>query len=814
MSFKMNKFKVRRQKAGSREQRKVCGDGFRPQNFSRQGAEGKRNIGFLSIKKWFVAVPLYLLLLTSGVVIPVLMQSAPVVAQKAGNVQRGYKLLDQGLVNQAIAVFQQALKSNPQSLQARLGLAIGYRRAGKIDNAWNAYQQVLAQDPNNLVALKTVGLLGTYKPQWQTGGIKALTTLLQKTPNDVESRSLRAVLYFYQGRQTQAMADFQIVLAAGNPSEEILLNAAQAFTYGGNYPKALELFNRYGKPVTGDAAVAYGRALRENGNVTQAVQVLEAQLRRSPGLDRTGVETRKELAVTYIANNQASQAVAILEPLKGRADAVLPLARSLNEIRKRNSDPSLAPQIISLYRQAIANNPQPVIYREAADVLSGLPGGEQTAVQLYRQLVAQQPNDKGLLVRKLALESKLGIISRSDLRQQLITVFQTLPSDSAQQQQLALALSDINIPDPEFLPVYLSLAQASPNVPMLYFRVAQIYLQLNDMNGARAALGSYTATPMGSKDLAHQLLAAEIERREGNLEASGKRYQALLNSKPNRADIVDGALQGLIGLRKQQKRYDDALVIYDQLLTRSPQSQNIQLGRTAIAYQAKRLSEGEAKAVLENWLATQPATNTPPELYTLVQVLPVYPERENLYEYLAELDPGNIPMQIRVVETIAQRNPAEARGKVKQLIARLPQTASSAQLQAQLLQAAGDLKQAGKIYESILAQEPDNLNALAALGGIRFEQRQFGSAEQIYSQFLEQKPNDADARRAVADLTAILDKPLAALNQMEQLQVKQMREGGTDRELSQRMQQIQEEFLQRRGFQPAWEDYERRQGNY
>ncbi|AFZ01984.1 tetratricopeptide repeat protein [Calothrix sp. PCC 6303] len=767
--------------------------------------------GFLSTNKWLLAAPLYLLLFASGVVMPILMESTPVVAQKASTpIQRGYKMLDQGLVNQAIAVFQQVLKSNPQSLQAKLGLAIGYRRAGKIDNAWNAYQQVLIQDPNNLVALKTVGLLGTYKPQWQMGGIKALTTLLQQTPNDVESRSLRAVLYFYQGRQTEAMADFQIVLAAGNPSDEILLNAAQAFTYGGNYPKALELFNRYGKPITGDAAVAYGRALRENGNVTQAVQVLEAQLRRSNTLDRTAVETRKELAVAYIANNQASQAVVALEPLKGRADAVLPLARSLNEIRKRNSDPNLAPQIISLYRQAIANNPQAVIYQEAADVLSGLPGGEQTAIQLYRQLVAQQPNNKGLLVRQLALESKLGVIARSDLRQRLATVLQTLPNDPAQQQQLAFALSEIGIPDPEFLPVYQSLAQSNPNVPMLYFRIAQISLQLDDMNGARSALAAYTATPMGSKDLAHQLLAAEIERREGNLEGSAKRYQALLKSKPDRADIVDGALQGLVGVRRQQKRYDDALAIYDQILTRSPQSQNIQLGRTAIAYQAKRISEAEARAILENWLATQPATNTPPELYTLVQVLPVYPERETLYEYLAELDPGNIPMQIRVVETIAQRSPAQARGKVKQLMARLPQTASNAQLQAQLAKAAGDLQQAGKIYEKILAQEPDNLNALVALGGIRFEQRQFESAEQIYSQFLEQKPDDVDAKRAVADLTAILDKPLAALNQMEELQVKQMREGGTDSELSQRMQQIQEEFLQRRGFQPAWEDYERR----
>jgi cellulose synthase operon protein C len=265
-------------------------------------------------------------------------------------------------------------------------------------------------------------------------------------------------------------------------------------------------------------------------------------------------------------------------------------------------------------------------------------------------------------------------------------------------------------------------------------------------------------------------------------------------------------------LLRQQKRYEDALVVYDQLFQRNPQSLNLQLGRTVIAYQAKRISEAEAKAVLDNWLATQPATNTPPELYSLVEVLPLYPERETLYTYLAEVDPGNIPMQLRVVEAIAKRNPAQARARVRQLMARLPQNANSYNLQGQLARASGDLSLAGKIYENILAQQPDNLTALAALGGIRFEQQRFDAAENIYARVLEQKPEDKEARRSVADLTAILDKPLAALGQMEDLQVEQMRQGSSDAELSRRMQQIQEEFLQRRGFQPPWEDYQRRLG--
>jgi cellulose synthase operon protein C len=761
--------------------------------------------------------PFYLCLFTFVASVSPLSFMTPVAAQKSSSaVQRGFNLLKKGWVNDAIAAFKQALKSNPQSLQAKLGLAIGYKRAGRIDEAWNAYQQVIAQDPNNQLALKTVGLLGTYKPQWQSGGIRALTSLLQQTPNDLEARNLRALLLFYQGRQTEAVADYKIVLAS-NPTPENLLNAAQAYTYAGDATKAVELFNRYqssGKPIVGDGAVAYGKALRENGNAAGSVRVLEAQLQRSGNLDRTGIETRKELAVSYLANQQPDRAVATLQPLQGRPDAVLPLARSLNDIRKRSTNPALSQQVATLYRQALAASPNPSssLVKEVADVFTGLPNGEQTALQLYRQLVAQQPNDKSLLVRQLALENKLGLLSRSDVRQRLSTALQPLPSDPGQLQQLGFALAEISTPDPEFLPIYQSLLQSRADVPMLYFRVAQIYLQLGDMVSARQALAGYTSTPAGSRDLAHQLLAAEIERREGNLDASARRYQALIKSKPDRTDIMDASLQGFAGLLRQQKRYEDALVVYDQLFQRNPQSLNLQLGRTVIAYQAKRISEAEAKAVLENWLATQPATNTPPELYSLVEALPLYSERETLYTYLAEVDPGNIPMQLRVVEAIAKRNPAQARARVRQLMARLPQNENSADLQAQLARAAGDLNLAGKIYENILAQQPDNLTALAALGGIRFEQQRFDAAENVYTRVIEQKPEDKEARRAVADLTAILDKPLAALGQMEDLQVEQMRQGTSDAELSRRMQQLQEDFLQRRGFQPPWEDYQRRPG--
>ncbi len=761
-------------------------------------------------------LPFHLFVFTFPIALATLNNIAPVQAQSSGATRRGYNLLKKGWVDDAINAFKQALKRNPQSLQAKLGLAIAYNRAGRIEKAFQTYQQVLAQDPNNQAALKIVGMMGTYRPQWNKLGIKALNTLLELNPDDVQSRYYRALLYSYQGKFGKSIADFEIVLA-NNPTLEAIIGAAQTYSYNGNYQKAKELFNRYkasGKPIKDYAAIAYALTLRKTGNPQQAIAILQRQLGGSQTLDQLAILARAELSQAYIANKQEAQALAVLEPLQNRKDAILPLARALNEIRKSTDNATLTQQVSNLYRQALADNSNPSanLLREIADVFSGLPQGEETALQLYRRLASMLPNDKSLVVRQLALEYKLGAIAKTDLKQRLSQTLQNLPTDSVELQKLAVALADIDAPDPQFLSVYQNILQTQVEAPFLQFRVAQMYLQLKDTVQARLALANYTATSQGSQDMAPQLLAAEIERQEGNLEASAQRYFAILTSNPS-SDIIDGALQGLVGVKVQQKRFIEALVVYDQLIERNPQDIIAQLGRTSVAYQAKRISKPQAEAVLNNWLATQKATNTPPELYSLVAQLPSDPSREALYNYLVEVDSSNIKLQQHLLEVIAQRNPSEARLRMKQLIANAPNDTNSYQRMALLAQAVGDLNMASKAYENILSEQPDDVDALAALGGIRFEQRRFESAEQIYSKVLEQKPQDQQARRALAGLNAIFDRPLAALKALEQLQIEKITNGERDPEISQQMQQIQEDFLLRRGFQPPWENYERRSNN-
>lgn len=727
-------------------------------------------------------------------------------------IREGYSLLAQGRVNEAIVAFKRATNQSPQSTEAWLGLAIAYRRAGQDENAFQTYEQVLRIDPNNPLALKSLGVLGGYRPEWQIRGIEALTRLLQLNPKDAEARAQRATLYRYQGRFPEAIADYQI-LVRESPTPAVLLGAAEAYSGNGNYQQALELFNRYqqtGGKITEYSAIAYARTLRNTGNPAKAVQILEAELTNKT--DELNTQVRVELAQAYLATQQPNKALAVIEPVRGRTGAALPLARALNEIGQKLNSAVLKAEAANLYRQALSQTPNPsaALLREVADVLSGNPTQQEYALQLYRQAAQLEPGNRGIQLKRLGLERQLGYISRAQLRSSVLAVIQPLPPNAAQQQEIAEGLVPIE-PEPEFLPTYQALLQnPAINAPFLNFRVAQVLVLRNDLIGARNALAVYTASPQATGDLAPQLLAAEIERREGNLEAAAQRYQVVIAANPADYGLLVGAVQGLAGVRNEQGRTGEALFALDQLIARYPQDLRLQMARAAIAYQAKVISVAQAEAVLNSWLATRPPTDTPAELYSLVAALPPNPQREPLYELLTQDNPSNIPVQIRLIQVIALRDRNEARRRVTQLVARSQLSgvppAESYVLQGELSLAIRDLGLAEASFQSALALQPSNFDALIGLAEVRFQQRLFDQAEQLYNQALALKPNNAGIKRSLIELRVANDYPLEALTQIEQLQ-RQQPGGIPAPDLALRRQKIEEDFLQRRGFQPPWERY-------
>ena len=747
------------------------------------------------------------------IVMPIMVP--PVLAQVAIplEVREAYTQLGAGLVDQAIVQFRIAIQRYPSSVEAKLGLGIAYRRAGKDENAFETYLSLLAQDPKNVLALRSIGLLGGYRTEWQKKGIDALTQLLILSPNDLEARAQRALLYGYQGKFAESVSDYAAVLRSGTPTPDVLLDAAQIYTFSGNPKRGLELFEQYQsttqKSIPATATIAYAKALRATGNPAQAISLLESLPNKG-----TNVSARSELSQAYLANRQPQQALSVLDPLRNRSDTEsrLALARALNEIGRQQGRPDLQAESASLYQQALAATPNPPSsqVKETADVLSGIPGQEQTALNLFRQLAAQNPGDRVIALQQLALEGKLGTMPAGQIVQQVRTLLTPFPTDPAQQQAIAAAISRLD-PEPDYFPVYQALLQSGVDEPFLNFRMAQLFIAGNDFGNARAALATYKATIAGSQDLAPDLLMAEVDRKEGNLDVAASRYQALLNSGTTDNDVINSALRGIAGIRLSQNRSAEALYLYDQILARNPNDGPTRLGRTAIAYQAKLITEFDADAVINQFLQSRP-TQTPNELFTLAALLPARDYREPLYKALAAANPNNIDVQVRLIQILAKRDSFQAQIMANRVLAQVKGgTAISAlSLRGRLAEALGNLDQADQAYIAILNLQPDNFDAVSALGGIRFQQRQFDSAERLYLLSLAMKPeNSASIQRTLADLSSSAGKPLQALDRLEALKIQQQSIPGAfpDFSLQQRQQEIQEGFLQQRGFQPPWERY-------
>ena len=743
--------------------------------------------------------------------------STQTVANAPAIARQGYALLDRGWVDQAIATFRQALQAYPQSLEVKRGLAIAYQRNGQDAEAWQTYQQVVSQNPTDRMALAAIGKLGSYRPEWQQSGIAALTILLNLTPTDTAARTQRALLYSYQGESMNAIADYDRLLAdlpaTATPAPELLLGAAQAYTYSGDYQRGLDLFDRYltRQTIPDRALNAYAFALQQTGNPAKAIQLLEPRLSRSSSgsQDETAIQLRAALAAAYAANHQIPQAIATLEPLQNQPEALLPLARSLSEIGRQGQDDDLYQEAVQLYQRVLqqSRNPAAPLLIEAANVLSDAPENQAQALQLYQQAIAQQPDNLSLKVKQLVLQQQLGQIARADLQQEIKTLL-AAPIATGERRSLALALLRIDPPNPEFLSLFQATLQEDASVPFLNFRIAQIELKQGNLTAARSAVDRYGATPVGKQDPATDFLQAELDRLEGNLASSAQQYQSVIDRNLGDA-IARDATRGLAGIRLAQAQPEAALQLYSQLLAANPTDRVSQLGQAATAYPLQQISQADAEAVLDRWLQDKSPADTPPELFALVGALPADPQREAIYDRLLEVDPNNIPVNLHWVQIWATRDPAQAKARVAQLVTR--DRIGGSFVQGELGQTLGDLGLAAQSYAAALSEQPNNLDALSALGGVRFQQKRFADAVSLYSRVLELRPDDLDTRRILAELRIAQDHPIAAMQELRDLHQEAEQTETTEPSVSQQSDRLSDrlqlDILRRRGFQPYWERY-------
>ncbi|WP_161635061.1 tetratricopeptide repeat protein [Leptolyngbya sp. Heron Island J] len=712
-------------------------------------------------------------------------------------VQEGYVLFERGWIAPALETFRQAVQQYPNSVPAQLGLARSYLKLGQDANAFEAFRRLLVLEPTNIEALETLGVLGTYRPEWRSVGIESLTTLLAQPgyEQNGEVRSQRALLLFYEGRLVEAVADYDIALEQ-NPTWATQVGAAQVFAYGGRSAQSVELFESYinaGQRLTVFEAQAYSFALRRQDNPGQAIAVLTAFLDAN-GDPTEQAQIKADLATSYAANREYEQGLALLDTIQGQP---LVVARALRGMTFYTDTPVVQQRAIAAYKAVLSSSSLTVgTAREAAAALGSYPSSQPTTLATYRQLAAQYPDDVSLYVQTSIWERQLAQISAQELRQRLLAV--NLPENPIQLRYVASSLARLDPPDAELITFYQEVLAVTAAEPFLHYRLGQIYLQQNQLDLAQEQLQLYAGD-----DPAVLLFQAEQARRQDDIDTSIAIYQQLINDPTSNNEVVTGALQGLAGIYQGQGRYAEALALYEEIIALNPGNDAKILGQTSLAYQGKFIAVETAESVLNQWLASHSANDTPPELYSLVGSLPADPARSQLYDTLLAINPRSIAVRQRQIQVLAMTDPDAANQAAAQLVADNPDAPEAYLLQGQIAQDTDDLSTAAAAYNTLLERNPEQFDAIVGLAGVRFRQLRYQEARRLYDQAIELAPDDINLRQASISLTVAQDRPLQALEEISALQSRVPNSIGLERqELL-----IQERLLLHRGFQPVWERY-------
>jgi len=308
------------------------------------------------------------------------------------------------------------------------------------------------------------------------------------------------------------------------------------------------------------------------------------------------------------------------------------------------------------------------------------------------------------------------------------------------------------------------------------------------------------ATP--EADWGTELLVADLERQLGKWDASARRYEQVIAAQP-RVGVTTEALRGLTFVRTLQGQPNLALPLYKAAIAADPDNPIYPLGYALLAYRTDQITVAAATDALDTWLASQSLDNPPPELLDLVGALPADEARADLYQTLLAQSPDHLWVQWRQIQLLAHHHPAQAQAQLEALMAAHPDDPTVYFFQGELAQQQGNLPLATDAYQRILAQEPNNIGALSALGGVQFQQGNLPIARAYYGQVLALDAEAWAARYAIAELDIAEDQKLAALQQLRQLPP----EAVSSVNLDQRIQEVEFDLLRRRGFQPPWERY-------
>ncbi|MHC4462272.1 MAG: tetratricopeptide repeat protein [Planctomycetota bacterium] len=203
-----------------------------------------------------------------------------------------------GRYDEAIQAYQQVIHIKPDDSDAYVGLGLAYSELGRYQEAIEAYNQAIRIKPDDAYAHSFLGgdyiKLGRYQE-----AIKALKVVIKKRPDDFEAYYNLGVAYGkLEGRereQIQAYEQAVRIRPDGNASVYFLLGISR--TGLGRYTEAIEAFQQSIRIDPNNAKVYYflGGSYNTVLRYKEAIQAFKESVRINPDY----AEAYRQLGVTY-----------------------------------------------------------------------------------------------------------------------------------------------------------------------------------------------------------------------------------------------------------------------------------------------------------------------------------------------------------------------------------------------------------------------------------------------------------------------------------------------------------------------------------
>ncbi len=155
---------------------------------------------------------------------------------------KGITYYSQGLYDDALGMFEMALKVDPVNVEALNYKGLSLIGLSRYDEAQKVFEDAIKLDPHNLVAHLGLGVVYLNKGKYDEA-LKELNKVSRKNPNSIEVHNLKGQVYYKMGKYEAAIRQYNEALKLDPKNAAIHYNKGLVYFAMGNYKKAIEEFD-------------------------------------------------------------------------------------------------------------------------------------------------------------------------------------------------------------------------------------------------------------------------------------------------------------------------------------------------------------------------------------------------------------------------------------------------------------------------------------------------------------------------------------------------------------------------------------------